>query len=164
MRSKYGNLSRQKFNVTIVRNDGEEQSAVGFKLRSQIKSVLLCTMIYIVRSDGEQQSIVGFKFMIQMKSVLICTMIQVLLSVSLEFSLCAYCNGMLVCQAQSQGINIKNREIVGELSQNFGKFSQTSSRSPKKKEIKSIWGTSVHKILFTKFSLTVCELFVNTEP
>ena len=47
MRSKCGNLSRQKLNVTIVRSDGKEQSLVGFKLISQMKSVLLCTMIYI---------------------------------------------------------------------------------------------------------------------
>ena len=45
MRSKYGNLFRQQFNVTIVRSDGEEYSVVGFKFISQMKSMLLCTMI-----------------------------------------------------------------------------------------------------------------------
>ena len=54
MQSKYGNLSRQQFNVTIIRSDGEEYSVVGFKFINQIESVLLCTMIYIVRSDGEE--------------------------------------------------------------------------------------------------------------
>ena len=54
MQSKYGNFSRKKFDITIVRSDGEEYSVIGFKFISKMKSVLLCTMKYIVRSDGKE--------------------------------------------------------------------------------------------------------------
>ena len=103
MQSKYGNLSRQKINMTIVRSDGEEFIFLGFKFVRQMKSVLLCTMIYILWSDGEEQSVTAFKFISQMKYVLLCNMIQVLCYVFLTFTLCDYCNGLLICQAYDQG-------------------------------------------------------------
>ena len=45
IRSKYSNFSRQLFNMTIIRSDGEDSSIVGFKFVRQMKCVLLCTMI-----------------------------------------------------------------------------------------------------------------------
>ena len=45
MQSIYGNCSRQKSNVTIIRSDDEEYSVIGFKFIGQMKTVLLCTII-----------------------------------------------------------------------------------------------------------------------
>ena len=61
-------------------------------------------------------------------------------------------------------LEIEVCKLVGERSQNFGKFCEKVPGTPQKGEIKSIRGTSVHKLLFANVWEPFMEFFMNTEP